>query len=220
MNRLKKNKLPMIISTALMLIGPAVAAFFSKLGFPKEWIQWGLVIGMVGAGGIGVVLALYIHSIPHHDKYCRKRLEVKAWKDLGMYFYCLMVGVVSFYFLLQKGGNERNMLIVVLAVVMGIWIPIGQFVMKKKILKGLDERERLIHERAKAISESVFGSLCMMGLLGLWGWMGPKTSIPVYVPVLVVLGLGFLAEIIKPLLILIQCKMEQGDDKSIEGGSV
>ena len=50
-----------------------------------------------------------------------------------------------------------------------------------------------------------------MGLLGLWGWVGLKTSIPVYIPVIIVFGLGAIAEILKPLIILIQCKMEQSE---------
>ena len=166
-------------------------------------------MSFVGSGGIGVVIAFYVHSIPHQDKYRRKRLEVKAWKDLGMYFYSLIVGAVSFYFLIQKGGNERNLLIVVLALVMGIWVSIGQFVMKKRMLKGLDERERLIHEKAKMISDSIFGGLVLMGLLGLWGWMGFKAFVPVYIPIIIVFGLGAITEILKPVLILIQCKMEQ-----------
>ena len=56
-----------------------------------------------------------------------------------------------------------------------------------------------------------------MGLLGLWGWVGLKTSIPVYIPVVIVFGLGAIAEILKPLLILIQCKMEKFEES--EGGA-
>lgn len=213
MNHLENKKYRVVIgvSIALLLMGVMTATLFLNLGFSSTstWVKWGLLSGIAGAAGLGVGIALYVHSIPYQDKYHRKRLEVKAWKDLGMYFYSLIVGAVSFYFLIQKGGNERNLLIVMLAVVMGIWIPIGQFVMKKRMLKGLDERERLIHERAKAISDSVFGGLCLIGLLGLWGWMGLKASVPVYIPVVIVFGLGAIAEILKPLLILIQCKMEQ-----------
>lgn len=213
MNRLKKKWLVAIgVCAALILYGITLAIVSLKLGFPATWARSGFLISFAGTGGIGVVIALYVHSIPHQDKYHRKRLEVKAWKDLGMYFYSLIFGAICFYSLIQKGGNERNMLIFVLAIVIGFWIPIGQFVMRHKISKGLDERERLIHERAKTISDSVFAGFCLMGLLGLWGWMGPKTPVPVYVPVVIVLGLAAIAEILKPLLILIQCKMEQVDE--------
>ncbi|MEN8127107.1 MAG: hypothetical protein ABFR90_04790 [Planctomycetota bacterium] len=142
-------------------------------------------------------------------------MEVKAWKDLGTYCYGLIVAAISIYMLIQKSGSQRNFAMIVAAIIIGIWIPIGQLVMKKRILRGLDERERLIHERAKAISDSFLGGFCLMGLLGLWGWVGLKASVPVYIPVIIVFGLGAIAEILKPLLILIQCKMERS-----EGGAV
>jgi len=210
MNRLK-NKWIFSISVCVAFILGAIttAIVFQKLDFPFIWVKASLLVSFVGAGGIGVVIGLYVHSIPHQDKYHRKRLEVKAWKDLGTYAYGLIVATVSIYMLMQKSDNQRNFAMIVIAIIIGIWIPVGQLVMKKRILRGLDERERLIHERAKAISDSFFAGFCLMGLLGLWGWVGLKASVPVYIPVIIVFGLGAIAEILKPLLILIQCKMEQ-----------
>lgn len=221
MNQLKKNNSLTIICIGMILlvIGPAMAAFLSWLGFSSEWFRWGLFIGIVGAAGVGVGIALYVHSVPQQDRFHRKRLEVKAWKDLGTYTYGLVVAAISIYLLMQKDDSQRNFAMVFTAIIIGIWIPIGQLVMKKRNLRGLDERERLIHERAKAISESFFASFCLMGLLGLWGWVGLKSSVPVYIPVIIVFGLGAIAEILKPLIILIQCKMEQSNEKCIEGES-
>jgi len=211
MNQLesKKHRVVIGISIVVLLMGVMTAALLSNLGFSGTWVKWGLLLGLVGAAGLGVGIALYVHSIPHQDKYHRKRLEVKAWKDLGTYAYGLIVATVSIYMLMQKSDNQRNFAMIVIAIIIGIWIPVGQLVMKKRILRGLDERERLIHERAKAISDSFFAGFCLMGLLGLWGWVGLKASVPVYIPVIIVFGLGAIAEILKPLLILIQCKMEQ-----------
>ena len=221
MNRLKKNNSLTIvyISIILIVIGSAVAAFLSWLDFPREWFQWGLFMGIVGAAGLGVGVALYVHSIPQQERFYRKRLEVKAWKDLGTNCYGVIVAAISIYMLIQKGDGHKNFAMIIAAVIIGIWIPVGQLVMKKRNLQGLDERERLIHERAKAISDSFFASFCMMGLLGLWGWIGLKSTGPVYVPVIMVFGLVAIAEILKPLLILIQCKMEQADN-CIEGESM
>jgi hypothetical protein len=207
----KKHRLVIVVSIVALLTGVTAAAILSNLGFSHTWVKWGLLLGLVGAGGLGIGIALYVHSIPHQDKYHRKRLEVKAWKDLGTHAYGIIVAAVSIYIIMQKSNSQRNFAMIIAAVIIGIWIPVGQLVMKKRLLKGLDERERLIHERAKAISDSFFGGFCLMGLLGLWGWVGLKTSIPVYIPVIIVFGLGAIAEILKPLIILIQCKMEQSE---------
>jgi hypothetical protein len=118
---------------------------------------------------LGVGIALYVHSIPHQDKYSRKRLEVKAWKDLGAYSYGLIVAAVSIYIIMQKSDSQRNFAMIITAVIIGFWIPIGQLVMKKRNLRGLDERERLIHERAKAISDSLILHHGAVGAMGMGG---------------------------------------------------
>lgn len=207
----KKQRLVIGVSIATLLIGVMAAALLSNLGFSHTWVKWALLLGLVGAVGLGIGIALYVHSIPHQDKYHRKRLEVKAWKDLGTHAYGLIVAAVSIYILMQKSNSQRNFAMIIVAVIIGIWIPVGQLIMKKRLLKGLDERERLIHERAKAISDSFFAGFCVMGLLGLWGWVGLKTPVPVYIPVIIVFGLGAIAEIAKPLIVLIQCKMERSE---------
>ena len=147
------------------------------------------------------------------------RLKKKAWKDLGIYFYSLVVGGVSFFYLITH-FDEMGILntlpakIIMLSViiVIGIWVAVGPFVMKKRLLKGLDERERLIYEKAKMISDSIFGGLSMAAFIGIFAWMGPKSPIPVFMPVLMFFALAFIAEIVKPLMILIQCKMEQASE--------
>lgn len=208
----KRHRLVIGVSIAVLLIGVTAAAILSNFGFSHAWVKWGFFLGLVGAAGLGFGIALYVHSIPHQDKYHRKRLEVKAWKDLGTHAYGLIVAAVSIYVIMQKSNSQRNYAMIIAAVIIGIWIPVGQLVMKKRLLKGLDERERLIHEKAKAISDSFFGGFCLMGLLGLWGWVGLKASVPVYIPVIIVFGLGAIAEILRPLIILIQCKMEQSGE--------
>lgn len=144
------------------------------------------------------------------------RLKKKAWKDLGIYFYSLVVGGFSFFYLITH-FDEMGVLntlpakIIMLSVItiLGMWVAVGPFVMKKRLLKGLDERERLIYEKAKMVSDSIFSGLSMAGFLGLFAWFGPKSPIPVFVPVLMFFALAFVAEITKPLVILIQCKLEQ-----------
>jgi archaellum biogenesis protein FlaJ (TadC family) len=214
-----KNKWALSVSICItVVLGAIVAAIvLQRLEFPFTWVKISLFMSFVGTGGIGVVIALYVHNIPQQEKHHRRRLEVKAWKDLGVQVYGLIVAAVSIYMLMKKADSERNFAMIIAAGIIGIWIPVGHLVMKKRLLKGLDERERLIHERAKTISDSFFAAFCLMGLLGLWGWVGLKTPVPVYVPVLIVFGLGAIAEILKPLIILIQCKMERLSET--EGGA-
>ncbi|MHC5083309.1 MAG: hypothetical protein ACYTET_05140, partial [Planctomycetota bacterium] len=134
-------------------------------------------------------------------------------------FYSFIVGGLSFYYLIVhsdkiSGFNSLawRIIMVLLAIAVGIWVAVGQFVMKKRILNGLDERQRQIYQKAKMISDSIFGGLFTAGLMGLWVWMGFKSAVPIYIPVILLLGLGFIAEISQPILILIQCKMEQADE--------
>ena len=218
MNRLesKKHRFFFGVSLVVLLIGVTAAALLSNLGFSHTWVKWGLLLGLVGAAGLGVGVALYVHSIPHQDKYRKKRLEVKAWKDLGIYLYSLIVGGVSFYYLIAHSDKMRilntspaKIIMLSATIVVGIWVAVGPFIMKKRLLKGLDERERLIYEKAKMISDSFFGGLSMAGFIGIFIWFGPKAPIPVFVPVLMFFALAFMAEAVKPLVILIQCKMEQ-----------
>ena len=212
MNRLK-NKWLLAIGVCIMLILSSIttAVVFQKLGFPFTWVKTALLVGLIGAGGIGITIGLYVHSIPHQEKYQRKRLEVKAWKDLGVYFYSLIIGSISLFYLITH-FDEMHILntlpakVIMLSVIIliGIWVAVGPFVMKKRLLKGLDERERLIYEKAKMISDSIFGGFSMATFIGIFAWMGPKSPIPVFVPVIMFFTLAFIAEILKPLLILIR----------------
>lgn len=147
------------------------------------------------------------------------RLEKKARKDLVLYMFIFVFGMWNFYYLITHydridilNTSRARGIILSVAIIIGIWVAVGQLVMKKRILKGLDERERLIYEKAKMISDSIFGGLCVAGFIGIFGWFGPQTPIPVFVPVLMFFGLAFVAEIARPLIILFQCKMEQPDE--------
>jgi len=147
------------------------------------------------------------------------RLKKKAWKDLILYSYCSIVGGIAFFYLIHHFDEtsisrvySARLIILSAVIVVGVWVAVGQFVMKKRILKGLDERECLIYENARSISDSIFSGLCLAGFLGLFGWFGPKTSIPIFVPVLMFFGFALLAEIVKPIIILIQLKMESPNE--------
>lgn len=147
------------------------------------------------------------------------QLEKKARKDLRLYLFIFVAGGWNFYYLITHfdrisvlATSRARIIMLSAVVVIGIWVAVGQFFMKKRTLRGLDERQRLIYERAKMVSDSIFGGLCLAGYMGIFGWLGPKTPIPVFVPVLMFFVFAFIAEVIKPLVILIQCKMEQADE--------
>lgn len=147
------------------------------------------------------------------------RLKRKAYKDLIVCLYALTVGGVSFIFLIRHFDETSvlrtfhgRIMFLLAAVVLGIWVSVGQFIMKRRNLKGLDERELLIYENAQMISDSIFSGLCLAGFMGLFGWFGPKIPIPIFVPVLMFFGFAVLAGIVKPVVILIQLKMESPNE--------
>lgn len=84
------------------------------------------------------------------------RLEKKARKDLRLYLFIFIFGGWNFYYLITHFDEisifdtprARIIMLSVVAII-GIWVAIGQFVMKKRILRGLDERERLIYEKQR-----------------------------------------------------------------------
>ncbi|MHC4987826.1 MAG: hypothetical protein ACYTFX_04935 [Planctomycetota bacterium] len=206
----KTFRILFFIGIVLILCGPFVLFL--------EWKNLGIFMGMAGGGVIGLAIALKIvfrpqtACLPHENN-----LKRKAWKDLGMYFYSLIAGGLGFYLLIQKDGHislfstlTARIIALSAVIIVGIWVAVGQFVMKERNLKGFDERERLIYEKAKMISDAI-GGLFLTGLLGLPVWFGLNTSIPIFVPVLMFFALGFIAEIARPLIILIQCKIEQSE---------
>ena len=147
------------------------------------------------------------------------RLKRKAWIDLIVYLYSLIVGGVSFFFIIRHFDETSvlstfhgRIILLFVAIILGIWVSVGQFIMKRRNLKGLDEREHLIYEKAKMISDSIFSGLCLAGFMGLFGWFGPKTPIPIFLSVLMFFGFAFLAGIVKPVVILIQLKMESPNE--------
>lgn len=188
--------------------------------FLSVWPKLGPFMGMVGGGVIGLAIGLKIAFRPQTARPPNENnLKRKAWKDLWIRLYSLVVGGISFYYLIVHSDKmaileslPARFIMLSGAIIVGIWVAVGQFVMKKRILFGLDERQRLIYEKAKMISDAAFGGLWFAGLFGLWAWLGLKTSVPIYVPILLLFGLAFIAEIIQPLVILIQCKMEQSGE--------
>ncbi|MHC4292082.1 MAG: hypothetical protein ACYSTR_07710, partial [Planctomycetota bacterium] len=59
----KKHRLVIVVSIVALLTGVTAAAILSNLGFSHTWVKWGLLLGLVGAGGLGIGIALYVHSI-------------------------------------------------------------------------------------------------------------------------------------------------------------
>ena len=106
----------------------------------------------------------------------------------------------------------KRMIVASVLILFGICVAVGRFVFKKRLLRGLDERECVIYENADMVTDSVFASLCVAGFLGLVGWFGPRASIPAYVPLLVLGGFALLVEIAKTVFILIWLKMESPND--------
>ncbi|MCE5186008.1 MAG: hypothetical protein LLF76_07785 [Planctomycetaceae bacterium] len=215
MNRLKDKKLLILAGIGIAFYLGGIPLIYS--GGPQTlWCRFGIFMGMAGGAIIGTALSIHFFYRPQTAcKPLENNLKRKAWKDLAIRLCSLIVGGLSFYFLIIHSDSDifeaviARVIMVAGAIIVGVWVAVGQFVMKKRILNGLDERQRVMYEKAKMISDSIFGGLWVAGLMGLWGWLGLKTSVPIFVPVLLLIGLGFIAEISHPLIILIQCKREQ-----------
>jgi|GEM_PF-6171223 len=149
------------------------------------------------------------------------RLQKKAWRDLGLCLCGVVVGCVVFFYLIHNADKMKTaflehpnvrLLVLLFIVAIGVWMSIGPFIMKKRLLKGLDEREQLIYQKAKMVSDSVYSGLSVTLVMGSLFWLGIKTPVPIYIPVCAFVAIAFLAEVIKPLMILMQCKREQADE--------
>lgn len=136
----------------------------------------------------------------------KNRLQKKAWKDLAI---GLFGGPISIYFMVKT--DVRGIGFVILAVLIGIWIAVGQLIQKKRILRGMDEREKFLYERAKMVSDSIFGGLFFSCLFGLFFWIGGKGQVDVSVILYMFFAIAIVAHIAQSLIILIQLKMEQSD---------
>ena len=70
------------------------------------------------------------------------RLKKKAWKDLGMCLYSLIVGGISFFYLITHFDKmsllnilPAKIIMLSVIIVIGIWVAVGPFIMKKRLLK-------------------------------------------------------------------------------------
>jgi hypothetical protein len=140
----------------------------------------------------------------------KNRLQKKAWKDLAIGIFWAIAMFFYFIPLLVK-TNAGGIIFVIFAVLIGIWCAVGQLIQKKRILRGMDEREKFLYERAKMVSESIFGGLFISCLFGLTFWIGAKEQVDISVVLYTFFAVMLVAHISQSLIILIQCKMEQGD---------
>ena len=142
-------------------------------------------------------------------KEIKNRLQKKAWKDLAIGLFSAIVGLIGIHLMVKH--NARGIGFVIFAVLIGIWLAVGQLIQKKRILRGMDEREKFLYERAKMISDSVFGGLFLSSFFGLVFWIGAKGQVAVSVLLYMFFAVALVAHIAQSLIILIQLKMEQSD---------
>ena len=137
----------------------------------------------------------------------KNRLQKKARKDLTTGLFGAIVGLIGIHLMVKH--NARGIGFVIFAVLIGIWCAVGQLIQKKRILRGMDEREKFLYERAKMVSDSVFGGLFLSCLFGLAFWIGAKGQVDISVLLYMFFAVVFVAHITQSLIILIQLKMEQ-----------
>lgn len=139
----------------------------------------------------------------------KNRLQKKAWKDLAIGIFSAIGGLIGIHLMVKT--NARGIVFVIFAVLIGIWVAVGQLIQKKRILRGMDEREKFLYERAKMVSDSVFGGLSISAFFGLFFWVGAKGQVDISVILYMFFAVALVAHITQSLIILIQLKMEQSD---------
>jgi len=217
MNRLK-NKWVISIGVCLaFILGTiTVAIFFQKLGFPFTWVRTCLRISFVGAGGIGVITALYIHSIPYQDKYQGNRLKAKAWKDFLVLFKSTIIGSLSFGFLTHIDGKGTPIIIGMIG--MSLCIALGLFIKIRKKIKQTfpeyDEREFYLIQRAINIGNNCFMGYLVAVMLIAFSLIGGRGLVPMWTMPMALFTGFFIAGAVQFLVLMHYAKE---DDKNIEG---
>jgi len=144
-------------------------------------------------------------------------LKKEAWKCLASSLTTAFFVFPPFYFLNDLIPKPTNIVLekLIIPTVLVIAWTIGTshwFLQKKQMLSQLDERERLIYNNAKNISDTIFASLCMAGLWLAFVLYDLKTPVPLIIPALVGFAFWSIAIFVRALIMLIQLKPGQKDE--------
>jgi MFS family permease len=218
MNRLKNKRVFAIGVCIVLIIGAiAMAVVFQKLDFPLAWVKTCFYISFVGAGGIGVIIGLYIHSIPHQDKYQDSRLKIKARIDYITLFKSTIIGFLAFGFLVYKDIKGKDMIIGM--IVMVICIAIGFFLKlrkdKKQTVPDFDEREFYLIQRASNIGNNCFMGYVVAVMFVAFSLIGGRVLVPMWTIPMVLFSGIFIGGTVQFLVLMHYAKE---DDKNTEGG--
>lgn len=149
------------------------------------------------------------------------RLQKEAWKGLRIGLFCIVLIPMLLYFYLTfmgvvipKTTHSKPAGIIILTTTLAtfIWIVALRFLNDKKILKELDERERLIYQNARNISNTIFDLLCLFAVWVFFFWYEPETPIPIIIPVLMYSFFQVVALLVYAVLILTQLKLGRNDE--------
>ena len=144
------------------------------------------------------------------------RLKKEAWKYMAN---CLLIIFLLIPFgplpvKIPKPALDLNMMRTIVLpffIFFGIWGILVWFYEQSQILKELDEREQLIFNNAKNISNIIFAGLCIAGSsLGLILY-GFGTPVPFFFPILMGYAFWFVSIFARALIILIQLKTGRSD---------
>ena len=144
------------------------------------------------------------------------RLKKEAWKYIAncLLLIFLLIPLGSLPIEIPKPAIDLTfMRTIVLPFLLffGIWGILVWLYKQSQILKELDEREQLIFNNAKNISNIIFAGLCIAGSsLGLILY-GFGTRVPFFFPILMGYAFWFVSLFARALIILIQLRAERSD---------
>jgi hypothetical protein len=147
-------------------------------------------------------------------------LEHKAYKSL--YGSLIVFICICFYFYIFNTSSEntlptpaninpKGIILAFVILTLGLF-GIFYFFTEYKYSKNLlDERERLIYGNAKNISNAVFSGLWVVSLSIIFALYDLESTVPIYMVVYISISFWLIADIVRSLLILIQCKRDRSD---------
>jgi hypothetical protein len=137
-------------------------------------------------------------------------LQKRAWTNLAVIIVAFLISIIFLSILVHidaKGNIIQGMFCLLIGVTAGV-IAYIRNLPKEKLF---DEREKMIAQKSFTISSYAFTSFIALTSMGLFYFCDAKSTIPVYLPMLLFITGLFIAQLVQSAIILIWIAKEQQD---------
>jgi DMSO reductase anchor subunit len=137
-------------------------------------------------------------------------LQKRAWTNLAIVIGVFLIGIIFLSILVHinaKGNIFRGVLCLLIGVIAGVIAYIRNLSKENQI----DEREKMIAQKSFMVSCYTFISFIALTSMGLFYFCDAKSTIPVYLPMLLFISGLLIAQLVESATILIWCAKEQQD---------